>query len=64
MTLAASSHLRHLASALGECVDLLEYVLCSNKVCICSSADMQLGSLLNKLHDMRDAANKASGGAQ
>jgi hypothetical protein len=64
MTPAARSHLRQLASALGECVDLVEYVLCSNKVCICGAAERHLGEVLNKLHEVRDAANKASGGAQ
>lgn len=64
MTPAARSHLRQLVPALAECVDLLGYVLCSNKVCICSTAEMHLGNVLNKLHEVRNAANKASGGAQ
>lgn len=43
---------------LGRAVSLLEYLLCSNKVLICSTAEMHLGSVLDGVRDAFERATK------
>jgi hypothetical protein len=58
------AHVRQLATMLDEAVRQLEYVLCTNKVCLCSAAEEILGNILNIVFDARALALSGAPDAQ